>query len=166
MVLGQVLLAQVVRSTRTMYRTLVEQLPAVTYYRSLDTPGAASFMSPQMEALTGYTAEEWAADPGLFARRLHPEDRVWVLPDQALFSPQDTTDPLRKEYRMIHRDGRTVWVENTALAVRDDAGRARFVMGLLFDITERKALEASLREAQKLEAASWQAASPTTSTTC
>ncbi len=150
--IGQALMARAAWSTQTMYRTLVEQLPAVTYVRNVETPGMATFMSPQIEALTGFPAEVWAANPHLLVERLHPEDRVWVLPDQAAFSPQDMTGPIRKEYRVMHRDGHVVWVENTAMAVRDEAGGVRSVMGLLFDITERKALEASLREAQKLEA--------------
>ncbi len=150
--IGQALMVRATRSTQTMYRTLVEQLPAVTYVRHIETPGMAMFMSPQIEAMSGFPAEVWAANPQMLVERLHPEDRVWVLPDQASFSPQDMTGPIRKEYRVIHRDGHVVWVENTALAVRDEAGGVRFVMGLLFDITERKRLEASLRDAQKLEA--------------
>src|SRR5262249_58202550 len=37
------------RATASLYRTLVEQIPAVIYYRPVDTPGLPSFVSPQVE---------------------------------------------------------------------------------------------------------------------
>ena len=36
-------------------------------------------MSPQIEALLGYTAEEWTARPALAHEGIHPDDRERVL---------------------------------------------------------------------------------------
>ena len=140
------------RASQTMYRTLVEQIPAVTYYRSLDTPGAPSFVSPQVERLLGDPPDAFVADPGLWARRVHPDDLPRVRAQQAQFHPAEVVEPVRSEYRVVHRDGRVLWAENYALAVRDDGGRATFLMGVIFDVTERRRLEERVREAQRLEA--------------
>jgi len=139
-------------STRTVYRTLVEQIPAVTYYRALDLPGVPSFVSPQIERLIGFTAAEVDADPDIWRKRIHPDDIERVLDEQRHYRPELQTTPLRAEYRLLHRDGHAVWVENYALAVRDEEGCATFVVGLLYDVSERKLLEDQLRHAQKMEA--------------
>jgi PAS domain S-box-containing protein len=143
--------ARVAQRTASLIRTLIEQLPAVTYYRPLDTPGLPSFVSPQVEAMTGFRPEDFLADPELFHKRIHPDDRERVRAEQAAFDPADTREPIRGEYRLVRKDGRVIWVENYALAVRD-ADEARFVMGLIFDVSERKRIEEELRQALKLQA--------------
>jgi two-component system, cell cycle sensor histidine kinase and response regulator CckA len=131
------------RATESKYRALVEQLPAVTYYRPLDAPGQASFVSPQVEDVIGYTAAEMIADPGLWRSLLHPDDRDAVLRGQSEFKPGAERRPVMSEYRMIARDGRVVWVRNYALAVRDDSGTPRFILGVLFDVTASRRAEAA-----------------------
>lgn len=149
---GHAALARLARSTETMYRTLVEQIPAVTYYRPLDAPGAPSFVSPQVTALLGYTPADLVTDPTLWRQRMHPDDRARIAAEQSTFRPQDMPRAIRSAYRMLHRDGHVVWVENYALSVRDDSGRATFLMGVVFDVTERRRLEEQLHHAQKMEA--------------
>jgi PAS domain S-box-containing protein len=54
--------------------------------------------------------------------------------------------------RYIHSSGRVVWAQLIVSAVRDEAGNAQYCIAQLQDLTERRSLEAQLREAQKLEA--------------
>ena len=67
------------KQAEARYRTLVEQLPLITY---IDTPysedEAASYVSPQIEEILGYSLEEWHANPSFFVEHLHPEDRERV----------------------------------------------------------------------------------------
>ncbi len=142
--------SRMARATASLYRTLVEQIPAVIYYRPLDTPGLPSFVSPQVEAMTGFTPGDFLADPELWRKRIHPDDRERVRAEQQTFDPADARRPIHAEYRLLRRDGSAIWVENYALAVRDDT--ARFVMGVIFDVTERKRIEQELRHALKMQA--------------
>ena len=128
------------------YRTLVEQLPLVTYIEDVDDPNAATYISPQIEGLIGYTTEEWCVDPELWYRLLHPEDHVRAIAEDARATA--TGDPLSIEYRFIARDGRVVWVRDEAVLLRDDQGRPIAWHGLYEDITERKEAEQRLREAE------------------
>src|SRR5437763_7152946 len=61
------------RNAEERNRTLVEQLPQVTYIEQLDH-ASASYVSPQIEALVGYTPAEWTSDATFFAKVLHPDD--------------------------------------------------------------------------------------------
>ena len=57
---------------------LVERLPLVVYVDELDEKSSPLYISPQIERLIGYSQEEWLADPGLFVKSLHPDDRERV----------------------------------------------------------------------------------------
>jgi PAS domain S-box-containing protein len=125
---------------------LVEQLPQVTYIEQLDGQ-SASYISPQIEALVGYTPEEWTSDPAFFGKLLHPEDRERVLADFA--EMHATGDRFECEYRLLTRDNQVVWVHDGAVVVRDDAGRPLYAQGFMVDITGRKATENALRDSDQ-----------------
>jgi PAS domain S-box-containing protein len=145
--------AEAARAQQSIYRTLVEQLPTTTYYRKLDAPGGdAWFVSPQVRELLGLEPDAILSNPEIWRSMLHPDDREWVLKDQPLFDPIRRTTPVEVEYRMVRTDGRVIWVQNTALAVRDAAGRAEFVLGVLADVTQRRETEEALRQSLKREA--------------
>ena len=126
------------------FRTLVDQLPAITYIEDAET-GLETYISPQIETVYGYTPEEWIAEPKLWQERLHPEDRDWVLASNA----GDIGDEWNIDYRSITRDGRVIWVHNDAHLIRDADGTPRYWQGVVYDITERKDAEERLREAEE-----------------
>jgi diguanylate cyclase (GGDEF)-like protein/PAS domain S-box-containing protein len=125
------------------YRTLVEQLPLVTYIDALDAESSNIYSSPQIEPLLGYSPEEWRADRLLFVKLLHPKDRERVL--AAHGRSRTSGEPLSLEYRLIARDGRTVWISDEARITKDHDGKPLFLQGCLLDITNRKQAEEQLR---------------------
>ncbi len=129
------------RHARDRYRSLVEALPAATYTLSLDDdPSVASYMSPQIEQITGYPAECWVRDPSFGVTITHPDD-VDRLRD-ALKDHTVSSKPIRVEYRYIRPDGEAVWVRNDAILRRDDS---RYWQGFIVDITEQKRMDEALR---------------------
>jgi PAS domain S-box-containing protein len=133
------------------YRTLVEQLPLATYIDALDETSSAIYMSPQIEAMLGYTTEEWTTDKELFPKLLHPEDRERVMAEVA--REHATDEPFRSEYRLIARDGQVVWIRDEAVTIRDDDGRKLYAQGYMLDITARKVTEEALERALEGERA-------------
>ena len=123
------------------YRTLVEQIPAVTYLAGARHEGLL-FISPQVESLVGHTVDECLSDPSITQQILHPDDREWVnhLFDAAL----ERGITYEAEYRLVSKDGRTIWVHDRAALVAGPDGR-RLMHGAMFDVTERKTAEESLR---------------------
>ena len=138
------------RDVEARYRSLTEHVPLVTYVRPLDADGGASFVSPQIDRLVGYTADEWLADASLQLRLVHPEDRDRVAAERVAV---DAAKGFRSSYRMISRDGRIVSVLEEGAVVLDDRGRPFCIQGYLLDVSERKAGEEERRELRAAEAA-------------
>ena len=108
----------------------------MSYIDAPDEAATAVYVSPQIEELIGYTVEEWMADPDLWPRILHPDDRARALAENARHN--ETGEPFQLEYRLMHRDGRVVWVHDQARAVRDERGKIVASHGVLLDVTTRK----------------------------
>ena len=123
-------------------RALVDQLPLTIYVDRFDATSSNVYTSRYLETALGYTAEEWAADPDLFVRVLHPDDRAWVLAEQARTA--ESGEGARLEYRMIARDGSVHWFLDQSAAVPADPGTAGLHHGFLLDITAQKELELAL----------------------
>ena len=132
------------------YRTLVEEIPAITFMAALDEGDNEFYVSPQIEVMLGFTQEEWLGDPFLWYRQLHPDDRQRWGVEFARTCASGVN--FRSEYRFISRDSREVWVHGEARVVRDEQGRPLFLQGIAFDITESKRAEqALLQSAEELE---------------
>ncbi len=137
------------RETEERYRQLVERTPAVVYMDAIDDLSTALYISPQLKDLLGYTPEERLADPGLWVQRLHPDDRDRVVEESK--RTNQSGDPFAMDYRMVHRDGHTVWVRDESILVHGEDGAPRYWLGVLIDITERKRAEDELARALDLE---------------
>jgi PAS domain S-box-containing protein len=128
------------RQSEARYRTLVEQLPLITY---IDTPyatdAAVPYLSPQIEQILGYSLEEWHADPNFFLDHLHPGDRDRVHAAQD--ATRQSAEPLELEYRLIAADGRIVWLKDSYIVVRDETGRPSYTQGFAVDVTAEKQAE-------------------------
>ncbi len=124
-------------------RTLIERLPSITYRAGLGARGEWYFISPQVEEITGYTVEEWMADPGLWERAVHPDDIDWVLEAE----DQSGVDgkPLDVAYRIRKRDGEMIWVRDRASVGTVDENGVLIAEGLITDISEQRAAEDRLR---------------------
>jgi PAS domain S-box-containing protein len=134
------------RAAEERYRTLVEQIPAVTFMAVLGEGKNEVYVSPHIEAMLGYSQKEWLEDPFLWYRQLHPDDRLsW---NEEFTRGCLHGGPFRAECRFLARDGRVVWVHGEAAIIKDDLGRPSLLQGVAFDITESKrAHEVVLKQA-------------------
>jgi diguanylate cyclase (GGDEF)-like protein/PAS domain S-box-containing protein len=125
------------RAAELRYRTLVEQLPLISYVDLEDDPSSKSlYVSPQIEDVLGYTVEEWLTVPELFQQSIHEDDRSRVLGEK--IDAYARGEALRHLYRMRARDGRVLWVEDVSMHVEPPEGGVPFRQGFALDITERK----------------------------
>jgi diguanylate cyclase (GGDEF)-like protein/PAS domain S-box-containing protein len=127
------------RLREDLYRSMIELGPAITYIDGIEESAPTIYMSPQVTTLLGYTPEEWIADPEMWPRLIHPDDRARALAENTRHN--ETGEPFRLEYRMFAKDGRVVWVHDEATMVRDERGMPRYSHGVIMDISDRKRAE-------------------------
>ena len=99
-------------------------------------------------AVTGFTEEEFAADPYLWIRMVPAHDYTAVENHAKQVLAGEETPAL--EHRIIRKDGVERWVRNTPVLRRDEHGRLQEYDGLIQDITERKLAEKALQESEEL----------------
>jgi len=109
-----------VRETEARYRTLVEQIPAVTYVQEPFGDKRVTYVSPQTASVLGYPADRKLLDPDHWLNIMHPDDKERVLAEDE--RTDRTGEPFRAEYRQFASDGRMVWIRDEATLVRDAEG--------------------------------------------
>jgi len=130
------------------YRTLVEQVAAISYIAELGLRGEWHYVSPQIEAITGYTQDEWLADSRDWMRHIPVEDHAVIEGAEAA---SVRGERFQAEYRIVRKDGAVIWVSDTAVVV--SGSHSHPVMeGIIVDITERKLLENQLQQSRRMEA--------------
>ncbi|MCJ7831826.1 MAG: PAS domain-containing protein, partial [Actinobacteria bacterium] len=137
------------REAEERNRLLIEQLPAVVYMDEVDDESSSIYISPQIETLLGYTAEQWITDPAVWIDAIHPDDREAVLAENRRTNA--TGDDFIVDYRAFAADGRLLWLHDEAVLMRDAVGKPRHWYGVISDITDRKESEVELARALKLE---------------
>ena len=135
------------REAEERYRTLVERLPAIVCVQEPDEPSRTTYVSPQVEAVLGYSPEECLADPDHWIKILHPDDRERVLEEDR--RTNDFGDSFATEYRQFAKDGRLVWLRDEATLVRGEEGEPLYWLGVQTDVTERKEAEEAARRSEE-----------------
>jgi PAS domain S-box-containing protein len=128
---------------------LVEQLPAVTFeLRRGGRPEDMDFtyVSPQVERITGYRPDAVMGDVELFARAVHPDDRARVVAEVLRASGE--IDRFDAEFRVLTPEGRVTWLHARASPVSAEDGQLRW-LGVALDVTEQKVAEEALRAAEE-----------------
>ena len=140
--------ARALRESDARFRELTAHLPEVFWIQSADFERVL-YVSPAYESIFGRDASELEENPRAWLEGVHPDDRVVaaVTLEELVANP----GPRQLEFRIVRPDGLLRWVKQRWSPVGEDGRVVRFV-GLLEDVTERKRLEESVREAQKLEA--------------
>lgn len=132
------------------YRSLVERVPAIVYIDPVGPePTSPIYVSPFVEELLGYSAEVATGDPEWWAQALHPDDRERVLAEWT--RSEEAGEPYAGEYRLIAADGRTVWIRDEAVLLRDDQGEPVHWQGVMLDITDAKQANDDLTRALDME---------------
>ena len=141
---------QELRRAEQRQAAIIQSLPMVLYLEPFDRhPRWPNYVSGDLEAITGFTHDQIAANPEIWAERLHPEDRDRVL---AAIEGRSKSGRLSVEYRWQTGDGSYRHFLDTAVLLKDSDGRPVEFAGTLTDISEQRSLESQLIQAQKMDA--------------
>ena len=129
-----------VRESEERYRRLLASTSDYNFSVTVQEGRAvATTHSPGCLSVTGYSADEFAADPQLWYRSIHEGDRTAVLEQVQRLLQGESPPPL--EHRIVSKDGRIRWIRNTSVPRRNPQGRLVTYDGLVTDVTERRRAE-------------------------
>jgi diguanylate cyclase (GGDEF)-like protein/PAS domain S-box-containing protein len=134
------------RESEDQYQLLVAAIPEVVW--KTDAKGNVMFVSPQVETLLGYSADEFRQKgDSLWFNSIHVDDKERV--GQAFELLLKKGEPYDIECRAQKKNGEWFWAHDRAVATRDSNG-LRVATGLISDISVRKAGEESDRRYRSL----------------
>ena len=106
------------------------------------------YISPAFEQLCQMPCTAILENTLAFLDRVHPEDLAQLTAQiQASLMDQQ---PFHAEYRLLLPDGTLRWISDRGTVIFDEAGRPSKIAGVATDITERKRVEASLKQYERI----------------
>jgi PAS domain S-box-containing protein len=130
---------RLIRETRTgLQERLLFLVGPVVMFRWVNAEGwPVEYVSPNIEALTGYPVEDFASGRRPYASLIHKDDLPRVFEEVTSNSKGDTRWFVHQPYRMLRADGAALWVADYTVILRDEAGTITHFFGYIMDITEQ-----------------------------
>ena len=150
--------------SETKYRKLVEENKNIFF--STDTHGYCTYISPEIEKVSGYTMAEVVGMASVtqfhprskinqeiwpvcrdkhhqqkkfrFTDMIHTDDRPLAI--DVIKQAIDNQDPYFVEYRIVKKDGTIHWVLEQGQVICDESGE-KYIDGIIFDIQDQKFAE-------------------------
>jgi PAS domain S-box-containing protein len=132
------------KESEEKFRMLAENALDVVYRFALFPVAKYEYVSPSIYNITGYTPEEFYADPNLGFRIIHPDDRYLLGDSEKLIFEKRKVSNVKEpniKLRWIRKDGTAVWTETVNTPVRNSEGMIIAIEGISRDITQQKESE-------------------------
>jgi diguanylate cyclase (GGDEF)-like protein/PAS domain S-box-containing protein len=128
---------EALRASEARYKRITEGITDYQYTVRIENGRAVrTTHSSACVTVTGYTAEEFAADPYLWIQMVAPDDRERAKEHVRQILEGKDVPPI--EHRITRKDWQTRWVSDTTILLRDASGKLLSYDGVVKDITERK----------------------------
>ncbi|MDF1501747.1 PAS domain-containing protein [Roseisolibacter sp. H3M3-2] len=135
------------RESETRFRTLAEAAPLGVFMN--DPAGRTVYLNQRAAEILGHPME--ALLGAGWARVVHPDDLARAGEMRRAFREGDA-ELGAAEWRTVRADGAVRQVTAHAVRLRGPDGATTGYVGMLADVTDQRALEAQLRQAQKMDA--------------
>ena len=141
------LTTQALQKSENRFRALVVSLPGAVYRCRNDADWAMSYLSDEIQVLSGYPAHEFINNRvRSFASVIHPDDLPITL---RAVDAIERYESFELTYRLQHADGHSVWVREKGRGEYAADGKLLWISGFIWDISDRKTVEDQLRLSQQ-----------------
>jgi PAS domain S-box-containing protein len=124
---------------------LLRSVPVVLYTARTFGDFGATWMSGNVEHITGFPANCFVDKPHFWLSRLHSDDQALVFSELDKLTNGESSSGV--EYRWKCADGSYRWFLDRMVLFRDKSGNPKEIIGSWFDITQRKQAEEEIRNA-------------------
>ncbi len=125
---------------------LLTSTPAVIYTCDYSGDYGATFVSGNVQQLTGYQASDFTSDASFWARHIHPDDSERVFKELTVLK---THGRHSHEYRFLRQDGTYCWMYDENQLLFNEIGNPSEIIGFWIDVTESKLSELALLESEE-----------------
>ena len=134
------------KESEAKFRRFAENAQDLIYRMSIPEM-RFEYVNPASVALTGYTPEEFYADPTLISRLIHPSMEDYFSEQREKLKTH--TISLINEFRITDRSGKPRWLHHRKALVTDENNNLVAIEGILTDVTRYKSIEGELRETEQ-----------------
>lgn len=136
------------RDSEQQFRSLISNLPGISYRALPEDERPLVFVSDAVLELTGYPATDFVNKRHELNLNnlIHPDD--WEQVQETIADSVWARQHYTIEYRLRHRNGSYRWVWEHGSSLFDEYGQLLWLDGVIFDISERHAMEQALLEAK------------------
>ncbi len=139
-----------IHQSEEKFRLLANNIPGTVYLSNYDEKWSKIYLNDEIEKLTGYPKSDFLENKRYYIDLVHPDDiEDFIEVARKLFNDKKK---IHLTYRIIHKDGHTVWIEEFGEPILKD-NEIQFIGGIFIDITERKLAENIIKEKEIAEAA-------------
>ena len=140
---------EALEQSQKQLESLSNNLQGIMYRTLLDEKITTVFMSKGVERITGYPASDFINNKiRNYGSVIHPEDNQM---DEEVTYAIETNSNYKIEYRIIHKNGSIIWVEESGQVVEDKKENIKYLDGVIINITQRKQAEQIIEnQTQKL----------------
>jgi PAS domain S-box-containing protein len=131
------------RDSEARFRRLAENAQAIILRMSVPE-GRYEYVSPAVTRFTGYTPDEFYADPQLVRKLMHPDSQEYFLQEWEAIC-RGEGKPVH-EFKIIDRSGDVHWFQQRVSYIQDEDGRTIAMEGVISDQTEFMLADMALRE--------------------
>lgn len=135
------------RASEERFRLLAEQAEGVVYRLRLEPEPGFEFVNASAAEVTGFSADEFYADPSILRQRTHPDDLAQL---RRRLNGGDLGGAVT--FRFRRPDGTWTWLEDH-YRILDNGGRRRAIQGIVFDVAAREESKRRLERALEQEQA-------------
>jgi len=135
------------QESRERFQAVLEHSLDVAFRRNVQTK-QYEYLSPVIEQMTGYSADEVTAmNSEELTDLVHPEDRSRVASEVEQASRAGSG---KVEFRLRKKEGGYLWVADFFTVQKDPAGNPLYRTGVLRDVSSKKIVENALKEKQQV----------------
>jgi len=128
---GVLILRRQLSKQNDIFHAIADQAFEFSFYRKTD--GTFIYVSPAVEALTGYPAEDFYQDHTLLRQLLHPDDQlIW---DNHVHEVNEHHHHIPLLLRIINKKGQQRWIQHLCSSVTDDEGNVIGIRSTNADVT-------------------------------
>ncbi|WP_142786335.1 PAS domain S-box protein [Changchengzhania lutea] len=140
------------RAKKTLFNSekrlhfLLKSTTTITYTCEAKAPFGATFISENVNELTGYTPQDYISDPNFWASNIHPDDKEKVFNGLTTLFEEGTH---KHNYRWKYKNGTYHWMSDTLKLIYDAQEKPIEIVGNWIDISHIKEAEEKIFEANR-----------------